>query len=152
MGAESEARWLLAPTDMAEATGGGFNATLRDYARFGVLLSNDGRRNDTQIIPLDFLLSATDANQVPKFFKPRIAAHFFGYGYQTWLFPFKERTFALQGIHGQVVLVQPSSKIVMVQTAVFDGASGRQDRAAWGRIWEVWRGVLGSLGGNTESY
>jgi hypothetical protein len=88
------------------------------------LLSNDGRRNDTQIIPLDFLLSGTDANQVPKFFTPRIAAHFFEYGYQTWFFPFKVRTFALQGIHGQVVLVQTSSKIVMVQTAVFNGASG----------------------------
>ena len=152
MGAESEARWLVAPTDWAEATGGGFNATLRDYARFGVLLANDGKRDDTQVIPLDFLLDATEVARVPKYFKPRIAAHYFGYGYQTWLFPFKERTFALQGIHGQVILVQPSTKIVMVQTAVFDGASGRQDSASWGRIWELWRGVLSSLGGSTESF
>ena len=62
----------------------------------------------------------------------------------------RERTFALQGIHGQVVLVQPASKIVMVQTSVFDGASGRQDSASWLRIRELWTGVLKSLGGNAD--
>ncbi len=60
----------------------------------------------------------------------------------------RERTFALQGIHGQVVLVQPASKIVMVQTSVFDGASGRQDSTSWLRIRELWTGALKSLGGN----
>ncbi len=147
MGAESEARWLLSTTDMAEATGGGFNATLRDYARFGVLLANDGKRGDRQIIPLEFLLDATDSSRIPKSFRPKIATPFYGYGYQTWIFPMKERTFALQGIHGQVILVQPKTKIVMVQTSVFDGASGRQDSASWGRITTLWRGVLQSLGG-----
>lgn len=50
-----------------------------------------------------------------------------GYGYQTWILPLKERTFALQGIHGQSVFVQPRSGIVMVQTSVNDQASRRQD-------------------------
>ena len=148
MGAESDARWLLSTTDLAEATGGGFNATLRDYARFGILLANNGNRDGNQIIPLDFLLDATDSARLPPSFKPKVATPFYGYGYQTWVFPMRERTFALQGIHGQVVLVQPASKIVMVQTSVFDGASGRQDSTSWLRIRELWTGALKSLGGN----
>ncbi len=62
----------------------------------------------------------------------------------------KERTFALQGIHGQVVFVQPASKIVMVQTSVFDYASGRQDNVPWQKMTALWRGVLKSLGGKDE--
>ena len=150
MGAQSEARWILSTTDWAEAAGGGFNATLRDYARFGNLLANDGIRSGIQIIPKDFLLDATDANRVPSAFKPKIATSYFGYGYQTWIFPMKDRTFALQGIHGQVVFVQPSSKIVMVQTSVFDYPSGRFDSSPWQRMLAVWQGVLQSLGGNTD--
>jgi CubicO group peptidase (beta-lactamase class C family) len=147
MGAESDARWLLATTDWSEATGGGFNATLRDYARFGVLLANDGRRGEQQILPLDFLLDATDQSRLPPNFRPRVATPFYGYGYQTWIFPMKERTFALQGIHGQVIYVQPATKIVMVQTAVFDRAGGTQDPVAWRRNVDLWYGVLRSLGG-----
>jgi CubicO group peptidase (beta-lactamase class C family) len=147
MGAESDARWLLSTTDLSEATGGGLNATLRDYARFGVLLSNDGRRGDQQIIPLDFLMDATDQSRLPRNFRPRIATPFYGYGYQTWVFPMKERTFALQGIHGQVIYIQPATKIVMVQTSVFDRAGGTQDPTAWRRTLDLWYGVLRSLGG-----
>jgi CubicO group peptidase (beta-lactamase class C family) len=150
MGAESDARWLLSTTDLSEATAGGFNATLRDYARFGILLANDGNREGNQIIPLNFLLDATDSTRLPPNFKPKVATPFYGYGYQTWIFPMKERTFALQGIHGQVVLVQPASKIVMVQTSVFDGASGRQDSVSWLRIRDLWTGALKSLGGKTD--
>ncbi|MFZ9480507.1 MAG: serine hydrolase domain-containing protein [Burkholderiaceae bacterium] len=150
MGAESEARWILATTDMAEATGGGFNATSRDYARFGILLANDGKRDAVEIIPREFLLDATDSSRLPTRAKPGIATPYYGYGYQTWIFPMKERTFALQGIHGQVVFVQPASKIVMVQTSVFDYASGRQDNVPWQKMTALWRGVLRSLGGTDD--
>ncbi len=147
MGAEAEARWLLAGADQGEGTGGSFNATLRDYARFGVLLANDGRRGDLQIIPRDYLLDATDAARQPGAFRPRSATPGMGYGYQTWLAPFKERTFALQGIHGQLIMVQPQSGIVMVQTSVNDQPSGRQDPRPYQLRDALWLGVLKSLGG-----
>ena len=60
MGAEHEARWLLAGADNGEGTGGSFNATLRDYGRFGLLLANDGQRDGVQVIPRDYLMDATD--------------------------------------------------------------------------------------------
>ena len=150
MGAEAEARWLLAGTDQGEATGGGFNATLRDYGRFGILLANDGVREGVQVIPRDYLLDATDAARQPPAFRPRSATPSMGYGYQTWLVPLKERTFALQGIHGQAIFVQPRSGIVMVQTSVNDQASGRQDVRPYQYRDALWAGVLKSLGGFSD--
>jgi CubicO group peptidase (beta-lactamase class C family) len=150
MGAESQARWLLAGADQGEGTGGSFNATLRDYARFGVLLANDGLRGHAQIIPREFLLDATDAARQPAAFRPRHATPGMGYGYQTWIAPFKERTFALQGIHGQHIMVQPKSGIVMVQTSVNDQPSGRQDGRPYQMRDALWMGVLKSLGGVTD--
>ena len=150
MGAEAEARWLLAGTDQGEATGGGFNATLRDYGRFGILLANDGVREGVQVIPRDYLLDATDAARQPPAFRPRSATPGMGYGYQTWLVPLKERTFALQGIHGQAIFVQPRSGIVMVQTSVNDQASGRQDVRPYQYRDALWAGVLKSLGGFSD--
>lgn len=150
MGAESEARWLLAGADQGEGTGGSFNATLRDYARFGVLLANDGLRGDVQIIPREYLLDATDAARQPGAFRPRNATPGMGYGYQTWIAPFKERTFALQGIHGQHIMVQPKSGIVMVQTSVNDQPSGRQDPRPYQMRDALWIGVLKSLSGFTD--
>jgi CubicO group peptidase (beta-lactamase class C family) len=150
MGAQAQARWLLAGADQGEGTGGSFNATLRDYARFGVLLANDGLRDGVQIIPRDYLLDATDAARQPTAFRPRYATPGMGYGYQTWIAPFKERTFALQGIHGQHIMVQPKSGIVMVQTSVNDQPSGRQDPRPYQMRDALWLGVLKSLGGVTD--
>jgi len=150
MGAEHQAHWVLSANDKVEGFAGGFNATLRDYGRFGVLLSSNGRRDEVEVIPEGYLLDATDANRQPSAFRPKVATPYFGYGYQTWLFPFATRTFALQGIHGQTIFVQPSSQIVMVQTAVYNKASGRQDPTPYRMRHAFFNGVLRSLGGAVD--
>jgi CubicO group peptidase (beta-lactamase class C family) len=150
MGAEDPAHWLLSTTDGTEGTAGSFNASLRDYGRFGMLLANDGVRDGQVIIPREYLLDATDVQRQPPAFRPRVATPFMGYGYQTWLLPFKTRTFALQGIHGQTIYVQPDTKIVMVQTAVHTSASGRQDPRPYQYRHAMWEGVLKSLGGKVD--
>jgi len=68
---------------------GGFNASLRDYGRFGMLLANDGMRDGLEIIPNGFVRDATDASRQPAGFKPRVLTSYFGYGYQVWLQPNK---------------------------------------------------------------
>src|SRR5215472_10820549 len=61
IGAEHSAFWYTDRTGL-EVAFGNFNATLRDYARLGVVLANDGVRPDDpdrrEIIPHDFLLDA----------------------------------------------------------------------------------------------
>ena len=112
-----------------------------------MLLANDGLRDGVQIIPRDYLLEATDPARQPTAFRPRSATPGMGYGYQTWILPLKERTFALQGIHGQNVFVQPRSGIVIVQTSVNDQASGYQNARPYQYRDALWAGVLKSLGG-----
>jgi CubicO group peptidase (beta-lactamase class C family) len=113
------------------------------------MVANDGKVGDKQLMSREFLLDATDPNRQPEALKPRKATPYFGYGYQFWLMPMKERTFAMQGIHGQTVYMQPSTGIVMVLTSVWESASGRQDPQPYEERDALWRGVLRSLGGNT---
>ncbi len=63
----------------------------------------------------------------------------FGYGYQTWLLPGKDRQFMLRGLRGQVILVDPKSKLVLVQTA-----AGNLSDASFGEVLSLWNGVLKS--------
>jgi CubicO group peptidase (beta-lactamase class C family) len=149
LGAEHDAFWVLS-RDGQERTSGYFNASLRDWGRLGWMMAQDGRIAGRQIVPRDYVLAATDAQQQPEAFRPRKATPYFGYGFQFWLFPIRERTFAFQGVHGQAVFVQPSSGIVMVQTAVYEAASGRQDPAPFQERTAFWLGVLESLGGRTD--
>jgi CubicO group peptidase (beta-lactamase class C family) len=149
IGAERDAFWRIAG-DGQEMANGAFNASLRDWGRLGLLLANDGKVGDQQVVPRQYVLDATDATRQPPAFKPRIATPYMGYGYQFWLLPMRERTFAMQGIHGQALYVQPSSGIVMVLTSVWDRASGKQDPLPYQERDALWRGVLRSLGGSAD--
>jgi CubicO group peptidase (beta-lactamase class C family) len=151
MGAEHDGYWRVS-VDGQEQAYGAFNASLRDWGRLGLLLAKDGKVQSAngvqQVLPLDYLLDATDPARQPPAFKPRRATPYFGYGYQFWLFPMRERSFAMQGIHGQTLFVQPASGIVLVMTSVWEQASGRQDPQPGEERDALWRGVLSSLGGN----
>ena len=149
LGAEQDAFWILAH-DGQERASGFFNASLRDWGRLGWMLAQGGRVGERQVVPREYLLDATDPERQPAAFQPRQATPSLGYGYQFWLFPMRARSFALQGVHGQAVFVQPESGIVMVQTAVNEAASARQDPQPGQERSAFWRGVLQSLGGSAE--
>ena len=149
LGAERDAFWVLAH-DGQERTSGFFSASLRDWGRLGWMLARDGRVAGRQVVPRDYILEATDAARQPPAFQPRRATPYFGYGLQFWLFPLRERSFAFQGVHGQALFIQPASGIVMVQTAVNEAASGRQDPQPFQERNAFWRGVLEALGGSAD--
>ncbi|MDB5947555.1 MAG: nylB [Ramlibacter sp.] len=149
LGAERDAFWILSQ-DGQERASGFFNATLRDWGRLGWMMARDGRVGDQQVVPREYVLDATDAARQPPAFQPHRATPFYGYGYQFWLAPGRERSFAFQGVHGQAVFVQPSSGIVMVQTAVNQAPSGQQDPQPGQERGAFWRGVLQSLGGSVD--
>lgn len=144
MGAEADAAWVRT-ADGTESGGGGFNATLRDYGRLGVLLADDGALGGRQIIPKDYLLEATDWHRQPEAFRPRRATQFFGYGYQFWTFPGEKRRFALLGVYGQSIFVDPELKLVMVITAAAKNASVGKESFARERS-ALWRGVVAKYG------
>ena len=114
MGAEADATWVI--------DGGGYetghmglNATLRDWGRLGMLLANYGELDGRQIIPAAWVKAATHAES--PHLRPGVATFHNGYGYQTWLID-NEGKFALLGVRGQAVMVDPATKTVVVHTAV----------------------------------
>src|SRR5262249_14300186 len=124
---------------------GNFNATLRDYGRLGILLANDGATGERQIIPKDYLLEATDWRRQPEAFWPQRATPFFGYGYQFWLSPGEKRRFALFGVYGQSIFVDPELKLVMVVTAVTRTADIISESYPFERG-ALWRAVVTKYG------
>jgi CubicO group peptidase (beta-lactamase class C family) len=125
MGAEADATWLI-DAGGQEIGHAGLNATLRDWGRFGLLLAHDGALNGRQIIPAEWVKQATTA-QAPHL-KVGVAADRIGYGYQTWLIHPEKRMFALLGVRGQAIFVDPESKIVIVHTAVHAENRGTTSR------------------------
>jgi CubicO group peptidase (beta-lactamase class C family) len=144
MGAEADATWVRS-RDGLEIASGGFNAILRDYGRLGVLLASDGAVGDKQVVPKDYLLEATDWHRQPEAFAPRKATPYFGYGYQFWTYPGEKRRFALLGVYGQSICVDPELKLVMVMTAAARNASVAKEPLAAERD-AVWRGLIAKYG------
>jgi len=117
IGAEADATWIIDRSGQ-EVTYCCFNAVLRDYARLGLLLAHDGNWRGRQLIPAAWIQEATSVRPDQPHLWPRTATPYFGYGYQTWIFPGARRTFALLGVRGQSIYVDPASRLVMVTTAV----------------------------------
>lgn len=128
LGAESRATWLLNAVDKVELAQGGFNATVHDYARLGWMMANDGEAAGHAVVSREHLLDMTDAKRQPEAFRPGSMPYhgstYFGYGFQTWLMPGSHRRFALQGVYGQAIFVDPQLKLVVVHMAVGKDASG----------------------------
>ena len=151
MGAESPASWILNRSDHVEIAQGGLNATLHDYARLGLLLADDGMVAGQPVLSREHLLDMTAAERQPEAFRPgRMNWHgstYFGYGLQVWLWPGSHRRFALLGIHGQSIFVDPDLKLVIVQTAVGKDAAGDASGAHLGaERGALFRGIVARYG------
>lgn len=144
MGAESDASWIIDRAGV-ELAHGFFNATLRDWGRLAMLLANDGELDGKQIIPRDFLIEATDADQHPMAFRPRQATRYYGYGYKFWLYPSAPRRFSLLGVFGQSIFVDPGTRLALIITAAQKEATGRTDGFPVERD-ALWRGILSRHG------
>jgi CubicO group peptidase (beta-lactamase class C family) len=137
MGAEADASWVIDKGGY-EAAFFAVNATVRDYARLGMLLANDGALDGRPIIPAGWVRAATTPSAKP--FEPGQTGGFFGYGYQTWIVPGPERQFVLRGLRGQAVFVDPKSKLVLVHTAARNVGDPGSELLA------LWFGVVKTLG------
>lgn len=137
LGAEAMATWQI---DRAggEVAACCFAATLRDWARLGLMLAHAGAWNGRQIVPREWIVAATTVAPADARLAPGRVNSRWGYGYQTWLLGDPAGTFVLRGLRGQAMLVDPATKTVMVHTAV-------QGYIEVAEYVELWRGVLKSL-------
>ena len=114
MGAEADATWLIDRTGQ-EATYCCLNAVLRDYARLGLLLAHDGHWRGQQLITWIEDATRVHPDQAPP---ARHRAAVLRLRLPGLALSGERRMFALLGVRGQALFVDPASRLVMVHTAV----------------------------------
>ncbi len=134
MGAEASATWTIDHTGHQIAYCC-LSATLRDWARLGLLVANGGEANGRQLVPAAWIKAATTYEPGSPF-APE-GGHRWGYGYQVWLLPSPSNDVAFVGIHGQRIFVDPASKLVLVHTAVRTAATGNPGDAELAALWRA---------------
>ena len=122
IGMENDAYYMVDDTGMEWALGG-LNATLRDYAKFGLLYLNKGTWNGKQIVPEDWV-NASHSLKEPHL-QPgdnELSSNTWGYGYQWWLTGDESPLAVGLGYGNQILVIIPEKNIVGVIYAwnVFD--------------------------------
>jgi hypothetical protein len=98
--------------------GGGFNAGLRDLARFGQLILNDGIWNGEQLIPKNAVLDIKKGGD-KEAFKKSTYKNLPGWSYRDmwWITHNKHSAFMGRGVHGQAIYIDPTAEMVIVRLA-----------------------------------
>ncbi|MGK3121654.1 serine hydrolase domain-containing protein [Pseudomonas corrugata] len=138
LGCERDGYFMADPWGRSVA-GAGFNATLRDMARFGRLLASDGRHDGRQLLsPETIARIAAGADPAIYATSPDFEAWTPGASYRSQWYVFNDHSQALMagGIHGQYLFVdKPSGVVIVKQSSLneavspFDGDSVRMLRA-----------------------
>lgn len=123
IGTEADAFYYLTFGEPRTAIpGGSFNATTRDYARFGLMALYEGRLGDHQVVSKGwFDLSPDSENRkvgnLGKGYPPDM-----GYHKSWWVLDNQGRRFCAWGIYGQFICADRDSRVVMVKTSAFPAA------------------------------
>ncbi|PTR35460.1 CubicO group peptidase (beta-lactamase class C family) [Luteibacter sp. OK325] len=120
-GMASDALWLKDEIDGTEAGGSGVSATLADYARLGQFLLDGGIANGRPVLADGWIADATHKHA-------DIGVPGRGYGYQWWTYD--NGAFAGIGIFGQLLYVDPSRHLVIVQMAAWPVATNDEQARA----------------------
>lgn len=126
MGMESYGFWLAdgGPGVGRALNGMGYNATLRDFARLGQMMLDDGRFNGRQIVPAQWVRQSTamvpfgDGGPMPEG----------GYGFQWWKLD-DTGAYSALGLQGQFIYVHPATRTVIVKLSFFppEGTPGEDE-------------------------
>lgn len=113
IGAEADGFYIMdgPPGVGREFSGAGFNATLRDWARFGQMILDGGVVDGRKVVSAEWIRMATvpAGTEEPPFG---------GYGFQWWTFANSD-AFAALGLQGQYVYVDPTTRTVVVKLSYF---------------------------------
>lgn len=117
LGMEADAYYLIDNTGMEVALGG-LNATLRDYAKFGLLYLQNGNWEGNQIVPASWV----DASHFPD--SPHLqpgenpySSSTWGYGYQWWVPGFPMTDYTAAGVYNQYIYIDPVTNVVIAKTS-----------------------------------
>jgi CubicO group peptidase (beta-lactamase class C family) len=111
LGVEQDGAWWLEAPGGLEVAGSGLFATLRDYARFGRFILDDGVIDGERILPVGWVREAGSARQ--------ISGKRVDYGYMWWIVPnadgsLDDGAFTARGIFGQLMYINPKHRVICV--------------------------------------
>ena len=126
LGMEHDAYFTVDRAFMPVVTGG-MNSTLRDAARFALMIKNEGKVNNKQLIPSAWINSALNIDEKlkshmttnPKYGEESWEA----YHSMWWILDGEKGEFCATGIHGQVIYINRSKNTVMVWFSNQPGAA-----------------------------
>ncbi|MEJ6404063.1 serine hydrolase [Yoonia sp. 2307UL14-13] len=117
IGAEREAFYTVDSIGTPFA-GGGFNATLRDMARLGQLVLNEGQWNGEQVIPAEAIARVRQGGDTDVFAQAGYDL-LPGWSYRGmwWVSHNEHGAFAARGVHGQTIWIDPAADMIIVRFA-----------------------------------
>ena len=123
MGAEQDAYFTVDSIGTPFA-GGGLNTGLRDLARFGEMLRNDGRANGQQILPASVVEDIRRGADRAAFAKAGYSL-LKGWSYRNmwWVTHNDHGAYMARGVHGQRIYIDPKAEMVIVRYASHPVAS-----------------------------
>jgi CubicO group peptidase (beta-lactamase class C family) len=120
LGAEADAHWNIDATGQ-EVTFAYFNAVLRDYARLGLMLAHRGKWAGRTIVPDKWITASTSVD---------VHSPSPTYGYHLWISHYNNKRFYLLGLRGQIILVDPERRMVMLQTGLANSERSDTERGS----------------------
>lgn len=117
-GMQQCAFWLADECSNLNIGGSGLSASLRDYARLGMVMLQDGKIDGESIFADEWLKGATsllyqiDADEGG------------GYGYLWW--KNEDGSYIAQGIFGQMIYINPEKNLVIAQSAAWQQAGSKE--------------------------
>jgi len=149
MGMESDAYWLTDATGV-ELAFGCLNAVLRDYARFGLLYLNEGRRGGRQVVPPEWVRASTTpdgehlmpGDDVTSLDGP-------GYGYQWWVPARSDGDYMAVGVYNQFIYVNPARRVVIAKTSA-NAHYLEDDTISEPQATELFRAIAAQVAGTNQ--
>ena len=118
IGAEQDAYFMVDRIG-TESGGGGLNTTLRDLARFGEMMRNQGRAaNGQQVLPKAVVQDIERGADKAQFAKGGYA-QLAGWSYRNmwWVSHNANGAYSARGIHGQAIYIDPKAQMVVARYA-----------------------------------
>ncbi len=117
LGVEQDGYFTVDPTGV-EFAGGGFNATLRDLAKFGEMMRLNGHFNGQRIVPAEVVADIRRGGSRAKF-EPAGYIMLPGWSYRAmwWVSHNDHGAFTARGIHGQAIYIDPAAEMVIARFA-----------------------------------
>jgi CubicO group peptidase (beta-lactamase class C family) len=116
IGAQSDAFFYESKKQADTCAFACFNATLRDYARVGLMMLQGGKLGAERVVSSAWVHDSTTPDA--PFLKPSPGSGP-GYAYQWWIPSGEKGVYMAQGIYGQCIYIDPVRHVVIVQTSAW---------------------------------